>query len=549
MLYSVILSGFCAALVLGDTATPDLPVVDLGYELHQAISFNEEQRFYNFSNIRYAQPPLGQLRFTAPKPVEGHSSNVNNGSIGVICPQAIAAWNNGSNAFVKAYTNGVPFAKAAILGEEAQENAKVPPLDPRTTEDCLFLDVFVPQKVFEGMGSGMKAPVYLWIHGGGYTKGDKTGDSNVLIEPSAVLQQSNDTLIFVSINYRLGAFGWIAGPLFENSGGLPNIGLYDQRLAMDWVQQYIHLFGGDKNRVTVAGESAGAGSIVHHLTAFGGQGDALPFTQAVTQSPAFSINSNLDTQNQRFQEFLNLLGVGSLDEARTLPSEQLIMANQMQAFNSSYGGGTYSVAVDGTYVPAQPGLLFLNGSFHQNVNIYSGHNVDEGLVFTNPLLMLNGTYPELLQSLFSNLTASEMTFIENSLYPPVFDGSYGYANEFERASTTVADVSIVCNVDYMGRAYNNATYSYEFSVYPGIHAQDLAYEFNSTSVVNQTVASAFQAYISSFVDTGIPVGHNLPPIPQYGPDALTMNLTTTGIEIATPANIDRERCAYWQNLL
>ncbi|KAH8124799.1 Alpha/Beta hydrolase protein [Trichoderma asperelloides] len=478
MLYYIIWSGFCAALVLRDAVTPDLPVVDLGYELHQAISFN---------------------------PVEGHNNNVNNGSIGIICPQAVAAWNSGSNAFVQAYTNGVTFVKAAMLGEQAQRNAKISPLDPRTTEDCLFLDAFVPKKVFDGMGSGMKAP----IHGGGYTKGDKTGDSNVLIEPSAVLQQSNDTLIFVSINNCLGAFGWLAGPLFENNRGPPNNGLHDQRLAMDWVQ----------HRVTVAGESAGAGSIVHHPMAFGGQGDVLPFTQAVTQSLASSINSDFDTQNQRFQEFLDLLG-----------------ANQMQAFNSSYGGGTYGVAVDGTYVPAQPGLLFLNGSFHQNVNIYAGHNVDEGLVFTNPLLMLNGTYRQLLQSLFNNLTASEMNFIESSLYPPIFDGNYGCANEFERASTTVADISIFCNVNYMG---------HEFSVYPGIHGQDLAYEFNSAGVINQTVASSFQAYISSFVDTGIPAGQSLPPIPQYGPDAMTMNLTTMGIEIVIPANIDRERCAFW----
>lgn len=89
----------------------------------------------------------------------------------------------------------------------------------------------------------------------------------------------------------------------------------------------------------------------------------------------------------------------------------------------------------------------------------------------------------------------------------------------------------------------------EFSVYPGIHAQDLAYEFNSTAVVNQTVASAFQQYISSFVEIGIPTGHNFPPIPQYGPEALTMNLTTTGIEVVTPAKIARERCVYWQKIL
>lgn len=150
------------------------------------------------------------------------------------------------------------------------------------------------------------------MHGGGFVKGDKTGDSNVLIEPSAVLQQSNDTLIFVSINYRLGAFGWLAGPLFENSGGLPNNGLYDQRLAMGWVQQYIHLFGGDKSRVTVAGESAGAGSIVHHLTAFGGQGDALPFTQAVTQSPAFQSNLILIRKTKDSKNFWIYWGLAPL---------------------------------------------------------------------------------------------------------------------------------------------------------------------------------------------------------------------------------------------
>lgn len=123
----------------------------------------EDQGFYNFSNIRYAQPPIGQLRFAAPKAIEGVSKKINDGSVGVICPQGVAGWNSGSNAFVKAYTNGDPFAEAAILGERAQQSAKIPPLDPRTTEDCLFLDVFVPKKVFDSMESGAKAPVYLWV--------------------------------------------------------------------------------------------------------------------------------------------------------------------------------------------------------------------------------------------------------------------------------------------------------------------------------------------------------------------------------------------------
>lgn len=67
------------------------------------------------------------------------------------------------------------------------------------------------------------------------------------------------------MNYRLGAFGWLSGPTFQESG-TANLGLYDQRLALEWVQANIHLFGGDPNRVTVFGESAGGGSIMHQIT-------------------------------------------------------------------------------------------------------------------------------------------------------------------------------------------------------------------------------------------------------------------------------------------
>lgn len=72
--------------------------------------------------------------------------------------------------------------------------------------------------------------------------------------------------MFVTINYRLGAFGWLSGPEFQASGGIANAGLHDQRLALEWVQENIHLFGGDPNRVTIMGSSAGASSVLHHIT-------------------------------------------------------------------------------------------------------------------------------------------------------------------------------------------------------------------------------------------------------------------------------------------
>jgi carboxylesterase type B len=101
--------------------------------------------------------------------------------------------------------------------------------------------------------------------------GDKNsaGDPSTLVAKSVDINNISDRVIFVPINYRLGIFGWLSGPNFRSQGGTSNLGLYDQRAGLDWVRQNIHHFGGDPERITVMGESAGAGSIMHHLTAFG----------------------------------------------------------------------------------------------------------------------------------------------------------------------------------------------------------------------------------------------------------------------------------------
>jgi Carboxylesterase family len=120
------------------------------YSLPQSTS-----DLYNFTNIRYAQPPLGELRFAAPQPPTGRNPDVQDGSVGAICPQAAPAWSPLGVAFSTAYVTGRPFNFSAAVAALQASNASTPTPDPRTNEDCLFLDVIVPKSVFDA-GKGYR---------------------------------------------------------------------------------------------------------------------------------------------------------------------------------------------------------------------------------------------------------------------------------------------------------------------------------------------------------------------------------------------------------
>jgi carboxylesterase type B len=184
---------------------------------------------------------------------------------------------------------------------------------------------------------------------------------------------SIDHVQYVAFNYRLGAFGWLSGPSFEYSGGVANAALYDQRLALKWVKDNIAKFGGNPHEITVLGESAGAGSIMHQITAFGGQQEAL-FQRAIVQSPALrSVVSNVQ-QEGYYQNFLRLANASSFEELQNLPYERVQTANVLQVQNSSYGTFTYGPVVDGIIAPQLPAQLLAKGQFHKNISVIAGHN-------------------------------------------------------------------------------------------------------------------------------------------------------------------------------
>lgn len=547
-------------LALVSVCWASLPVVDLGYELHQANALNSTHGMYNFSNIRYAAPPVGDLRFQAPVWPQSNRSHIQDGSTGRICPQAVPIWSEDiAPGFLMSLLAGTEFNLSTDLSTYPYIPNK---LDPRTTEDCLFLDVVVPKGIFHRVRQKEKdfvakkqlAPVMVWIYGGGFAQGDKTW-----YNPTGLIERSTargEDIVFVAINYRLGAFGWLGGSSLTVNG-TANAGLHDQRQALKWVQKNIHLFGGDPSRVTVMGESAGAGSIMHQITAYGGKGGPAPFQQAIIQSPGWNPIVSLQQQEHTLQQFLDILNVSSVEEARRLPSAKLIAGNAYQIGTKAfYGSFVYGPVVDGTFAPALPGQLLLSGDFDRNVSVMVGHNANEGLTFVSPNATKGDYLPTILKQIFPTIQSNVTRYITDVIYPPEYDGKWGYTNPLTRASLAISDADIQCNTDYLNRAYKNQTYAYEFSLPPALHGQDILYTFfdNDTStissdlgvsVTNITVAHVMQDWFASFTHGGTPKSSLAPTFPQYGDQGYLMNIGNDTIApMRDPTN--NPRCHFWQ---
>jgi cholinesterase len=340
--------------------------------------------------------------------------------------------------------------------------------------------------------------------------------------------------------------------------------LWDQRLALEWVKENIHLFGGDPHRITVIGESAGGGSIMHQITAFGGLKGNVPFHQTITQSPGFQpLNSNaqIEAIYQETIKFASLISekmISTTDDLRSLSFTELYYTNYAVVGTSSYGSFTFGPAVDGNFVPKLPGELLLHGQFDKSLKVMVGHNLNEGLFFSSPFIQNDTTFVNYVRQTIPAATTATVNYITETLYPPVFDGSYGYTDQLGRTSLLVSEVSFTCNTRYLDLAFLNKTYSYYFTVPPGLHGDDVAYTFfngdtttsDEGSPVNATVAKALQHYITEFTMTGKPNEAGEPFFPIYGANSSTDVLSNSkafGTQVTdTTANA---RCSFWQKAL
>lgn len=170
-------------------------------------------------------------------------------------------------------------------------------------EDCLFLDVFAP----EGAAPG-SLPVLVWVHGGAYLNGS---GSAAWYDGSRLAARGT---VVVSINYRLGAFGYL---------GTRNLGLLDQIAALEWVQRHVGAFGGDPGNVTIFGESAGGSAVVSLLAAPATKGLV---HRAWSMSPSIRQLRGVESARRWEAEFLAAAGVGSVDEARALSVDDVLAA-------------------------------------------------------------------------------------------------------------------------------------------------------------------------------------------------------------------------------
>lgn len=252
------------------------------------------------------------------------------------------------------------------------------------SEDCLYLNLWVPAKFRQRSPGDPAATVLIWIYGGGYMSGTSTLD----VYDALILAGMNDVIV-ASINYRVGAFGFLYLDPEEAPG---NMGLYDQALAIKWIKDNIRSFGGDPDSLTLFGESAGAGSVsVHLLSPISGH----LARRAILQSGSVNAPwSYMSAETSRRIALTLAADVGcnaslvGVDTPAVMECMRSVEARNLSLtqWNSYWGilGFPSAPTVDGVFLPKHPNEMLKDGGFPK-AEILVGTNQDEGLsFFSNP---------------------------------------------------------------------------------------------------------------------------------------------------------------------
>jgi para-nitrobenzyl esterase len=435
-----------------------------------------------FQGIPFAQAPVGDLRWREPKPVKAWQGVRDASSYGAPCAQVSAAWN----------------AKAAALG----------------SEDCLFVNVWNSE-----WPARTRKPVMVWIHGGANMGGSALGAGG--IEPPFDGEPlARHGVVLVSLQYRMGVFGFIAHP--ELTAESPhhasgNYGLMDQIAALEWVRDNIAKFGGDPKNVTIFGQSAGALDVGLLMTSPLAKG---LFHRAIEESGSVIIAgratatlAEVEQTGVKLAVKMNAPATGALPYMRSLSTADVLKASP------PYGGGGPARPepdVDGYVLPQSPAEVFKTGQ-EAPVPLMTGNT---GREF--PFQGDDAALKQAIEKFYGPLAPRALELYglagiaQTGVYLP-----YGPAGPQFSTDTFFRCGAVATAIEHSARY---PTFEYEFTIGNEAagtsHSGELQYVFGrrgvkETSDPDPKLVAQVEQYWTNFAKTGNPNGGKLPVWPKY----------------------------------
>ncbi|KAH6898352.1 Alpha/Beta hydrolase protein [Thelonectria olida] len=501
------------------------PVVDLGYSRYQGLALTNGVN--EFRRMRYASPPLGDLRWRAPVAPQNETKI-----------QDAQKW--GSFCLGLDQTPGGP------------------------DEDCLFINVWAPSNATVAS----KLPVMVFIQGGGYII-----NSNPYANGSQLVENSGRNMVFVSFNYRVSVWGFLAGDDVKADGVL-NAGLLDQRRALHWVQDNIHRFGGDEDHVVLQGVSAGAGSVGLHLAAYGGRNDNL-FVGAIAESTFWPGQPHYKDVDYKYQRILNetdCLGHedGNMACLRAKSTADIQDANHNEPFVGRLGNPNFywMPVTDGDFMVDTPTNLFARGDFVKVPLLY-GSTTNDGTIFTP-----NATSPYYFTTFMKNnfpyMTANDTdAMLDHYPLEPAFPM---HADWYGPAARACGESTFICPANYILNSMRSASktdifsYRYNLQDYNFIDTgRGVPHTLESTAVFgafmtatpasyttyNAPIIPVVQNYWISFVRSLNPNTYRYKDAPEWKPWGDTQTRIVLQLPNSTMEDVPRnetQRCAFWRSI-
>ncbi|KAJ6514284.1 Alpha/Beta hydrolase protein [Mycena vitilis] len=510
-------------------SVPATPIVDLGYSQYQGF-VDTSSNITSYLGIRYAAAPVGDLRFRAPQP----PVNTTGVQDATVQPEQCFQAGSGVSA-------ANPLRKRVI--------------DASESEDCLFLNVYHPSD--SDSVPLRELPVVVWIHGGGFVAGAASQ-----YRGSDLIAQSNRGLVAVMIQYRLGLFGFLPGTEVKRNGAL-NAGLLDQDFALRWVRKYISKFGGDPSKVTIWGESAGAGSVLLQMVANDGKTEPQLFRGAISSSTYLGSQYAYDDP---IPEYLYKEVVTQTNCTRAVNSMACLRATDadtLQAANAGLNKASFShtflfvPVVDGTFITQRPLLSLAQGKVNGE-SLMAVANTFEGTAFVDRNATINAT--DYAFELFPKLTREQAREV-GEVYQPL-------GPQLLQKSAIMGEAIFTCPTYAMLNSFHGDVFKGEFAVPPGIHGTDVSFYFPSLPIDvpwvgrrvynNTRFVDAFAQSFTAFVvsqdpnmkvsDTILPRWDRWDPV---GRAEMLFNRTDAGLpDLRQGRTSDAllERCHFWETL-